>query len=138
MYKIYFYSEPVFLYIDSESIIDLDLRVIGEKKIFEMKYDDYFFDYNLRNSKSKEWSVTIQSYADDGKFILQSNIYGDSLKLRKLKKGNSIKLEYDQITNNKVWASLPPSFEMGEEEYKKCKLSYIRNLKLENILFVIL
>ena len=134
MYKIYFYSEPVFLYIDSESIIDLDLRVIGEKKIFEMKYDDYFFDYNLRNSKSKEWSVTIQSYGDDGKFILQSNIYGDSLKLRKLKKGNSIKLEYDQITNNKVWASLPPSFEMGEEEYIKGRLSYVRNLKLESIL----
>ena len=85
MYKIYFYSEPIFLYIDSESIIDLDLKVIGEKKLFEMKYDDYFFDYNLRNSKSKEWSVTIQSYEDDGKFILQSNIYGDSLKLRKLK-----------------------------------------------------
>ena len=37
MYKIYFYSEPIFLYIDSESIIDLDLKVIGEKKLFEMK-----------------------------------------------------------------------------------------------------
>ena len=36
MYKIYFYSEPVFLYIDSESIIDLDLKVIGKKKLFEM------------------------------------------------------------------------------------------------------
>ena len=138
MYKIYFYSEPIFLYIDSESIIDLDLKVIGEKKLFEMKYDDYFFDYNLRNSKSKNWSVTIQSYGDDGKFLLQSNIQGDSLKLRKLKKGNSIKLEYDQITNNRAWASLPPSFEMGEEEYKKGKLAYIRNLKLENILLVIL
>jgi hypothetical protein len=103
-----------------------------------MKYDDYFFDYNLRNSKSKNWSVTIQSYGDDGKFLLQSNIQGDSLKLRKLKKGNSIKLEYDQITNNRAWASLPPSFEMGEEEYKKGKLAYIRNLKLENILLVIL
>ena len=134
MYKIYFYSEPVFLYIDSESIIDLDLKMEEGKKLFEMKYDDYFFDYNLRNSKSKNWSVTIQSYGDDGKFLLQSNIQGDSLKLKKLKKGNSIKLEYDQITNNQAWASLPPLFEMGEEEYKKGKLSYIRNLKLENIL----
>lgn len=134
MYKIYFYSEPIFLYIDSESIIDLDLKVIGGKKLFVMEYDDYFFDYNLRNSKSKNWSITIQSYGDDGKFLLQSNIQGDSLKLRKLKKGNSIKLEYDQITNNRAWASLPPSFEMGEEEYKKGKLSYARNLKLESIL----
>jgi hypothetical protein len=134
MYKIYFYSEPVFLYIDSESIINLDLRVVDGKKIFEMKYDDYFFDYNLKTSKSKNWLVTIQSYGDDGKFILQSNIHGDSLKLRKLKKGNSIKLEYDQITNNQIWSSLPPVFEMGEGEYKKGKLAYIRNLKLENIL----
>ncbi len=134
MYKIYFYSEPVFLYIDSESIIDLDLKMEEGKKLFEMKYDDYFFDYNLKNSKSKNWSITIQSYDDNGKFVLQSNIQGDSLKVKKLKKGKSINLKYDQITNNKIWSSLPPVFEMGEMEYKKGKLAYIRNLKLENIL----
>jgi hypothetical protein len=134
MYKIYFYSEPVFLYIDSESIIDLDLKRIDDKNVFEMKYNDYFFDFNLKNSKSKNWLVTIQSFDENGKFVLQSNIHGDNLKIKKIKNGNSIKLEYDQISNNKVWGSLPPMFEQGEEEYNKGKLSYVRNLKLESIL----
>ena len=134
MYKIYFYSEPNFLYIDSESIIDLDLKRIDDKNIFEMKYNDYFYDFNLKNSKSKNWLVTIQSFDEDGKFVLQSNIHGDNLKIRKIKNGNSIKLEYDQISNNKIWSSLPPIFEQGEQEYTKGKLSYVRNLKLESIL----
>ena len=134
MYKIYFYSEPNFLYIDSESIIDLDLKRIDNKNVFEMRYSDYFFDLNLKNSKSKNWLVTIQSFDENGKFVLQSNIHGDNLKIKKIKNGNSIKLEYDQISNNKVWGSLPPMFEQGEEEYNKGKLSYVRNLKLESIL----
>ena len=134
MYKIYFYSEPNFLYIDSESIIDLDLKRIDNKNIFEMRYGDYFFDFNLKNSKSKNWLVTIQSFDVNGKFLLQSNINGDNLKIKKIKNGNSIKLEYDQISNNKIWSSLPPIFEQGEEEYTNCKLSYLRNLKLESIL----
>jgi len=134
MYKIYFYSEPVFLYIDTETIIDLDLKRINDKNIFEMRYSDYFFDFNLKNSKSKNWLVTIQSFDENGKFVLQSNIHGENLKIKKIKNGNSIKLEYDQISNNKVWGSLPPMFEQGEEEYTKGKLSYVRNLKLESIL----
>jgi hypothetical protein len=134
MYKIYFYSEPNFLYIDSESIIDLDLKRLNNKNVFEMKYEDYFFDYNLRNSKSKNWLITIQSFDENGKFLLQSNIHGDYLKIKKSNGSNSIILQYDQITNNKISGSLPPIFESGEIEYKKTKLSYIRNLKLEDIL----
>jgi hypothetical protein len=69
MYKIYFYSEPVFLYIDSESIIDLDLKRIDNKNVFEMKYNDYFYDFNLKSSKSKNWLVTIQSFDENGTAI---------------------------------------------------------------------
>ena len=134
MYKIYFYSEPTFLYIDSESILDLDLKIVDDSKTFEMVYDDHFFDFNLRSSKSKNWSVTIQSYDEVGKFVVQSNLQGDKLKTKSLKKGKRIQLNFDQITNNKIWASLPPIFEMGEIEYRKGKTSYIRNLKLNNLL----
>ena len=134
MYKIYFYSEPVFLYIDTETIIDLDLKKINDENIFEMVYKDHFFDFNLKNSKSKAWSVVIQSYDTEGKFVVQSNLHGEDLKTKNVTNGGRIRLKYDQITNNKIWASLPPVFEIGEIEYKKGKLSYLRNLKLEDIL----
>lgn len=134
MYKIYFYSEPIFLYIDSENILDLDLKVINEMKIFEMIYNDEYFDLNRVRTKSKSWSLIIQSFDENGKFILQSNLLGDRFKIKKLTKGNRIRLIYDQITNNKIWASIPPSFEEGEIAYKQGKLSYYRDLKLKNIL----
>jgi len=134
MYKIYFYSEPVFLYIDTETIIDLDLKRINDENIFEMVYKDHFFDFNLKNSKSKTWSVVIQSYDLKGNFVIQSNLHGEELKTKSVTNGRRIRLKYDQITNNKIWASLPPVFEMGEIEYRKGKLSYLRNLKLEDIL----
>ena len=134
MYKIYFYSEPSFLYIDSESILDLDLKMTADKKIFEMKYNDFFFNYNLKASKKKSWSIIIQSYDSEGKFVLQSNFFGENMKTQKKKDSNFIRFQYEQISNNKIWNSLPPIFEQGEEEYIKGKLSYIRNLKLENIL----
>lgn len=134
MYKIYFYSEPIFLYIDSESILDLDLKVINELKVFEMIYKDDYFDLNRSRTKSKSWSVIIQSFDENGKFVLQSNLLGDRLKVKKLVKGNRIRLIYDQITNNKIWASIPPTFEDAEIEYKQGKISYSRNIKLKDIL----
>jgi len=134
MYKLYFYSEPTFLYIDSESILNLDLKDIKDKKIFEIIFKDYFFEYNLRKSKSKDWILTIQSYNDDGSFILQSNLTGTNAKTRKIKTGTYLRLEYNQITNNEIWPSLPPVFEESEKNYKMSKLTYLRNAKLKNIL----
>jgi hypothetical protein len=135
MYKIYFYSEPNLLYIDTESLIDLDLKVIDEEKYFEMTYNDPFFDLNLKGTKSKSWSVTIQSYDQDGKFQIQSNLSGENLKLKKTKGGRILRLKYDQITNNKIWASIPPSFEDGEIIYKQGKVSYLRDQKLKDIIY---
>lgn len=134
MYKIYFYSEPNLLFIDSETIIDLDLKMMDSQKVFEMIYDDLFFDLNLTNSKSDNWLITIQSYDENGKFVLQSNLHGDEMTIRKVKKGKRIRLVYDQITNNKIWGSIPPEFERGEVLYKQGKLSFERNVKLKNLL----
>ena len=134
MYKIYFYSEPTFLFIDSESILDLDLQTIDNKKVFEMHFKDDFFDFNLASSKSKNWLITIQCYDESGKFILQSNLHGDDMKIKKIKNGKRIRLVYDQITNNKIWASIPPEFEKGEILYKQGKLAHQRNIKLKDIL----
>lgn len=134
MYKIYFYSDPIFLYIDSENILDLDLKIIEGKKEFEMKYNDVYFTKNMKDSRSKSWVVFIQSFDEKNKFLVQSNLSGDNLVHRKIKNGYCLRLQYDQITNNKIWASLPPTFETGEIEYKKNRLSYYRNIKLLNIL----
>ena len=133
MYKLYFYSNPHFLYIDSESIIDLDLKYVDEKKCFEMEYGDDFFYINLRNGKSKTWGVTIQSFDENGKFVLQSDLNGEKLKSKKLKKSFYLRLEYDQITNNKAWPSIPPIFEEGEINYKNDRLSHLRHLKLTKL-----
>lgn len=134
MYKLYFYSNPHFLYIDSESIIDLDLKYVDEKKCFEMEYDDEFFYLNLKNAKRKIWGVTIQSFDEKNNFVLQSDFNGEKLKSKKLKKSFYLRLEYDQITNNKAWPSIPPIFIEGELNYKNGRLSHMRNLKLVNIL----
>ena len=134
MYKIYFYSEPIFLYIDSENIIDLDLKSIDDLKIFEMVYQDEYFDLNRNRTKSKSWLITIQSFDENGKFVIQSNLHGDGMKVKKVKNGTRIRLVYDQITNNKIWASIPPEFEKGEDIYKQGKLSYLRDLKLKDLL----
>lgn len=135
MYKIYFYSEPTLLFIDTESLIDLDLKIIDDEKYFEMTYDDPFFDLNLKSAKSKSWSVTIQSFDQDGKFQIQSNLSGEELKVKKIKLGRLLRLKYNQITNNKIWASIPPSFEDGEIIYKQGKISYSREQKIKNIIY---
>jgi hypothetical protein len=134
MYKIYFYSKPNFLFIDSESILDMDLRFEEDVKIYEIQFKDEFFYTNFKNSKSKEWEITIQSFDEENKFTLQSNISGELTKRKKEKKFQILKFTYDQITNNKVWPSLPPAFEQAESDYKRAKLASTRNDKLNNIL----
>ena len=134
MYKIYFYSNPHFIYIDSESIIDMDLKYVDAKKCFEMEYDDNFFHLNLKNAKRKIWGVTIQSFDDNNDFVLQSDFNGEKLKSKKLKNTFYLRLEYDQITNNKAWPSIPPIFIEGEINYKNGRISHMRNLNLEKIL----
>jgi len=137
MYKIYFYSNPNFLYIDSESIIDLDLKIIDDKKCFEMEYDDDFFYLNLKNAKSKNWGIIIQSFDEKNNFVLQSDLNGEKMKSRKLKKTFYFRVEYDQITNNKAWPSIPPIFEQGEINFKNDRIYHMRNIKLQNFLISI-
>jgi hypothetical protein len=134
MYKLYFYSKPNFLYIDSESIIDLDLKISEDKKCFEMIYNDEFFYKNFKSSKTRNWSLVIQSFDENGNFILQTDLNGEKLKLKKLKKDFYLSLEFDQITNNKVWPSIPPIFEYSEINFKNEKISYNRHLKLNELM----
>lgn len=134
MHKIYFYSKPNFLFIDSETIVDLDLTFFEERKVFDIKFSDNFFYNNFKKSKSKNWEITIQSFDEKNNFVLQSNISGDLIKTNKTKKYVWLRFEYDQITNNKVWPSLPPAFEEAESDFKRAKLSFVRQEKLKDIL----
>jgi hypothetical protein len=133
-YKIYLYSEPHFLILTDESIIDINLKSNLKKKKLEIYYDDNFFDFNLKSSKKSEWLVTIQSFDLKDKFIYQIDLHGESIKIGNKKSKNFLSLIYDQISNNNGWASIPPLFEQAELEYTRSRFSYLRNLKLNLIL----
>lgn len=133
-YKIYFYSEPYFLILDKNSIIDINLQVSKDKtKTVEIKYSDDFFDLNLDYVDTKDWSLTVQEFDEKGKFTSQIDIYGENLKIKKNKSHRTLILEYNQITNNNGWASIPKVFESAEDVYQKSKQSYKRDLAIKNI-----
>lgn len=134
MHELYFYSEPNLLYINSDDIIDLDLENIDGKNQFKIIYKDNFFHFNFKNSRKKIWSVIIQSYDEFGNFLLQSNFTGKTIKNTKNNKGEVIlKINYDQITNNRAWSSIPPLFEKSKRDYLGKKITYLRDLKIKEL-----
>lgn len=134
MLKVYFYSKPYFLYIDSESLVDADLTTDNGKNYFDLQYTDDYFTLILKKSKKKKWLIFLQSFDENNIFISQSNLGGENLKLKRIDGVDYLTLQYDQITNNKIWPSLPPTFDEGEIEYKNAKLSHYRDKKLKKII----
>lgn len=140
IYTIYLFSEPIFLLLENSSIIDIDLsEVLGDKKAKNIKifYNDPFFDFNLKLSKMDSFSVTIQTYQVDvnkDKFISQTDLNGDEIKIGEIDGKNFFSLNFSQITNNNAWPSISPKFEQASKTYNQIKLSYLRNKKLESIL----
>jgi len=133
-YKIYFYSKPYFLVLDKDDIKDINLKSKENTKFIEINYADSFFDLNLKHSKSKEWALTVQAYDKSEKFISQIDVYGENLKSKKIKNSKILELEYDQITNNKGWSSIPKVFEDAEIVYQNSKKTYFRDLSIKKIL----
>lgn len=136
LYKVYFYSSPNFLVLKYDDIIDINLVVRGKNKIkkIEIIYRDDFFDFNIKKSKSKDWSLTVQIFQADKTFQLQLDLHGEDLKFSQRKSGNVLSFTYEQITNNNGWASLPKVFETAEIDYDQYKKSYMRNEKLNQLI----
>ena len=132
LYKIYFYSQPHFLVLDTDSVVDINL-ISDKNKIIEIIFSDVFFELNLKKTKCKDWSLTIQIFDKDNKFTSQIDLNGENMKVSNTKKGKKIKFNYDQITNNNGWASVPKVFEKAEFDYMNYKISYLRDKKLKEI-----
>jgi hypothetical protein len=136
LYKVYFYSSPNFLILKYDDIIDINLVERGKNKIkkIEIIYSDDFFDFNIKKTKSKDWSLTVQIFNIDKTFQLQLDLHGEDLKFSQRKLGKVLSFTYEQITNNNGWASLPKVFENAEVDYDQYKRSFIRNEKLKQLI----
>lgn len=148
-YSIFFYSEPYFILLENQEIVDITIkqeekqiqkkstRMYGikqPKKLLEIVYNDDFFDCNLITSKRDYFSITIQIFNRTGQFLQQIELLGENLKKAKSNEGITITLNYDQVTNNNAWPSLPPQFQEASEVYKREKVSYLRDLQIKKIL----
>lgn len=136
LYKVYFYSSPNFLILKYNDIIDINLVERGKNKVkkIEIIYSDDFFDFNIKKTKSKDWSLTVQIFNLDKTFQLQLDLHGEDLKFSQRKSGKVLSFTYEQITNNNGWPSLPKVFENAEVDYDQYKKSHIRNTKLNQLI----
>jgi hypothetical protein len=146
-YEVYLYSEPYFMLLEDECIIDINLkeelnpksykeskRMYGiqePKKYIEFQYDDVFFDYNLKNSKRNMFSIVVVVYNRAGQFLQQMDLHGEDLLIEG---SNLLKLYYDQITNNQAFPSINPLWGDAIDVYKRERVSYLRDVKIDTLL----
>ncbi len=127
-YIVYFYSEPNFMVLENESIIDISLH--EDLKRVDINYSDYFFDFNLKNCKDSEFTVVTQCYNRVGQFLEQLEISGENISFD----NNILTLNYEQLTSNKAWASINQLWEKASDVYNRERISYYRQSKIERIL----
>ncbi len=127
-YIVYFYSEPNFMVLENESIIDISLH--EDLKRVDINYSDYFFDFNLKNCKDSEFTVVTQCYNRVGQFLEQLEISGDTISFD----NNILTINYEQLTSNKAWASINQLWEKASDVYNRERISYYRQSKIERIL----
>jgi hypothetical protein len=146
-YEAYLYSEPYFMLLDDECIVDINLkeelnpnsykeskRMYGipePKKYIEFQYGDVFFDYNLKSSKRNMFSVVVVVYNRTGQFLQQMDLHGEDLLIEG---SNLFRLYYEQVTNNSAFPSLNPRWEEAIDTYKRERVSYLRDVKIDTLL----
>ena len=136
-YSIYFYSKPNFLLLEDNDIIDINIRdkkIDGETSTLEVMYSDVFFDYNIRNIKKKNFLIIIMVNNQVNQFLQQITIHGESLSFGEHPHISCANFNFKQMSNNKVWKSMPSEFHKAEEVYKSDRLSYIRESIINKIL----
>ena len=126
-YNVYICSEPFFMLLENDSIIDINL---DSKKYIKVHYDDIFFDHNLKGSKKTTFSVVIVTYNTVGQFLRQIDLLGEDLVIE----DNGFRLYYEQITDNNMSLSLNPKWTSAIDMYKRERLSYLRDRKIQTIL----
>lgn len=130
-YDVYLFSEPYFMYLENNSIVDINILYENKSKdIIRIEYDDIFFDYNIKNSNRDKFSITIYSFNRTGQFLQQLDMHGENMII----KDNSIILEFDQITNNNAWYSVNTKFVIAADVYQRERISYYRDRKIDKLL----
>lgn len=143
-YEVYLYSEPYFILLEDESIIDVNLKsetynfkesrrmygVKEPKKYIEFEYNDVFFDFNLRSSGRLIFTVVVVVYNSTGQFLQQMDLLGEDLVIE----NNTFRLYYEQITNNNAFASINPKWGSAIDIYKRERVSYLRDKKIDTLL----
>ncbi len=145
VYEIYLFSEPYFMHLENEIIVDINIDTperieyreikhrygdIKVKKQIIIEYADIFFDYNIRNSNRDRFSITIYSFNKTGQFLQQLDIHGENMII----KNNSIILEFDQVTNNNAWYSVNTNFVNAADVYQRERMAYYRDRKIDKLL----
>jgi len=150
IYEIYFFSEPYFMVLENNSIIDINIRKeealpiykktvkrfgpIKQKQIIEITYKDDYFDANYKESNRTEFSLIILSYNQDGTFIQQLDIHGESLVVSRILKNKVLRFTFEQITTNSGWMSIHPQFLKAHDNYISEKKKWERDKKINQLL----
>ena len=146
-YEVYLFSEPYFILLEDESIIDMNLkdeinpnsykeskRMYGDtppKKFVEIQYNDIFFDHNLKSSKKDTFSVVVVVYNATGQFLQQIDLNGEDLVIEG---SNLFKLYYEQMIVNSSTPSINPNWGNAIDTYKRQRGSYFRDVKIDTLL----
>ena len=146
-YEVYLYSEPYFILLEDDCIVDINLkeelnpnsykdskRLSGttpQKKYIEIQYDDVFFDYNLKGCKRDMFSVVVVVYNNTGQFLQQMDLHGEDLFIEG---SNLLRLYYEQLNLNSANPSINPNWENAIDIYKRERVSYLRDVKIDTLL----
>jgi len=146
-YEAYLYSEPYFILLEDDCIVDMNLkeelnpnsykdskRLSGttpQKKYIEIQYDDVFFDYNLKGCKRDMFSVVVVVYNNTGQFLQQMDLHGEDLVIEG---SNLLRLYYEQLTLNSANPSINPNWGNAIDTYKRERVSYLRDVKIDTLL----
>ena len=133
-YEAYLYSEPYFLLLEDESIIDINLNTNespDSRKYIDFHYNDPFFDFNLRGRKRDTFSIVVITHNRTGQFLQQMDLLGEDLVVEC---SNRFRFSYEQITTNGAFASINPQWVSAIDVYKKERVSYLRDKKIDTLL----
>jgi hypothetical protein len=140
-YEAYLYSEPYFMVLEDDCIVDINLKEElnpnsykdskRQKKYIEIQYDDVFFYYNLKGCKRDMFSVVVVVYNRAGQFLQQMDLHGEDLVIEG---SNLLRLYYKQLNLNSANPSINPNWGNAIDIYKRERVSYLRDVKIDTLL----
>jgi hypothetical protein len=126
-YQFYFYFDPYLLVLEDELIIDANIE---KKDILVVETEDIFFHENLKRLKTGEFTIVFQSFDSNNNFINQMEFHGEKFEIQP----NKLIIEFESTFVDNTASSINPYWLVPIENYKRQRVSYIRNSKIESIL----